>query len=77
MRRHFNLIIFIATVSFLVPSGPAAVRGENSANSGNMEKTLSQLEDRFFEHQYDTDSTTDRLNRLDELHLWRQSDRIS
>ena len=67
MRRHFNLIIYIVTLSFLIPGNPTSVRGADSADSGSTEKTLSQLEDRFFEREYDTDSPADRLNRLDEF----------
>ncbi len=65
MIRNIFAALGLATFFFLMQSNFAI--GIDNDTSQNIEKTLSQLETRFFEHQYETDSDIDRIDRIEQF----------
>jgi len=65
MIRNLFAALGLAIVFLLIQSNLAI--GTDTSNSQDADKTLSQLETRFFEHQYDTDSDTDRISRIEQF----------
>ena len=67
MQKYFYLTIFLVATGCCICLSFIEARATDSSSPGTVDTSLSQLEDRFFEHQYDSDTDIDRLNRIEEF----------
>jgi len=67
VQKHFYFAIFLVAISCCICFCFIEARATDTATAINIDTALSQLEDRFFEHQYDSDTDLDRLNRIEDF----------
>ncbi len=67
MPKKFSLSLITTAILFTTPAHLGLHKAYGDTSAQNTDQTLSKLEDRFFEHEYSTDTDTDRINRLEKF----------
>lgn len=67
MQKYFYLAIFLAALSCCLCFSFIEARAADNSSSDGVNTALSQLENKYFEHQYNSDTDIDRLNRLEDF----------
>jgi hypothetical protein len=72
VRKYVYLVIFLVGLDCCLFITFIETQAANVSSADDVAIALSQLENRFFEHQYDSDPDSDRITRLEEFVFGRQ-----